>query len=144
MRITTSDMPDVFTKTKRSSVMSAIRGKGNKDTELKAIAIFREFGISGWRRGQNLPGKPDFVFRRERLAIFIDGCFWHACPIHGRKPGSNQEYWLPKLLRNQTRDRTVTKELKKRGWKVLRIWEHALKTPKAVANRCLSALKKTN
>jgi len=133
-------MPDVFDAEKRSVVMAAIRSRGNQDTELKLISIFRLFGIKGWRRNFPLIGRPDFVFRKERIAVFVDGCFWHGCPVHGRKPGSNQEYWGPKLLRNRARDRRVTRELKKLGWKVIRIWEHDLKNAPKVAGRCKRAL----
>jgi DNA mismatch endonuclease (patch repair protein) len=94
-------MADVFSQKKRSLVMATIRSKGNKDTELKFAAILRAHGVTGWRRHYRLRGKPDFVFPRERLAIFVDGCFWHACPKHGRKPGSNRDYWVPKLERNR-------------------------------------------
>ena len=66
-------MPDVFTQSKRSEVMSRIRGKGNRSTELKLLKLFREHGISGWRRHQPLPGRPDFVFPKELLAVFVDG-----------------------------------------------------------------------
>jgi DNA mismatch endonuclease, patch repair protein len=66
-------MADVFSKSKRSHVMAAIKSKGNKDTELKLISVFRASGISGWRRNQKIIGKPDFVFRRERLVLFVDG-----------------------------------------------------------------------
>ncbi len=119
-------MPDVFTKKKRSQVMAAIRSRGNKDTELKLAAILRAVGITGWRRHQPLPGKPDFIFRRERLAIFVDGCFWHGCPKHGRNPDTNRSYWLPKLQRNRQRALEVTRSLEKPGWRTLRIWEHEL------------------
>src|SRR5690349_16360382 len=106
-------MPDVFTKAKRSRCMSSIRSSGNKDTELKLIVIFRESGIKGWRRNQGLHGKPDFVFRKERVALFVDGCFWHGCPRHGRTPGSNEDYWGPKLARNKLRDARVIREPQK-------------------------------
>jgi DNA mismatch endonuclease (patch repair protein) len=72
-------MADIWTKAKRSAVMSLIRGHGNKDTELRLIKIFRLFGIIGWRRKQKLFGKPDFVFRKQRVVVFVDGCFWHGC-----------------------------------------------------------------
>src|SRR5438093_6790598 len=104
-------MPDVLSRGKRSKVMAAIRSRGNKDTELKLAASLRASRINGWRRHQALPGRPDFAFRRERVAIFVDGCFWHGCPKHGRKPGSNRTYWLPKLRRNQERDATVERAL---------------------------------
>jgi DNA mismatch endonuclease (patch repair protein) len=74
--------------------------------------------------------RPDIVFTRQRLAIFIDGCFWHACPEHGRKPTKNQQYWSPKIARNVQRDEEQTTALKTEGWKVLRIWAH---TPAAEA-----------
>ncbi len=77
-------MADVFSKSKRSKVMAAIRSKGNKDTELRLAFILRAYGIKGWRRHYPLPGKPDFVFPKQRLAVFVDGCFWHSCPKHGR------------------------------------------------------------
>ena len=68
-------MPDVFTKKKCSQIMAAIRSRGNKATELKLATILRTARITGWRRHQPLPGRPDFVFRRQRLAVFVDGCF---------------------------------------------------------------------
>src|SRR5208282_440535 len=102
-------MADVFSKHKRSQVMAAIRSRGNKDTELKLASILRAARITGWRRHQSLPGKPDFVFRRERLALFVDGCFWHGCPRHGRQPGTNTAYWAKKLSRNKGRDRSVSR-----------------------------------
>jgi DNA mismatch endonuclease (patch repair protein) len=117
---------DVFTPTKRSAVMAAIRGTGNKDTELRLIAIFKAHGISGWRRKRSLPGKPDFVFFRERVAVFVDGCFWHGCPKHATWPKQNEEFWARKLTGNKHRDRKVNRLLRSAGWRVLRIWEHDL------------------
>jgi DNA mismatch endonuclease (patch repair protein) len=117
-------MSDVLTRAKRSQVMAAVRSKGNKTTELKLAALLRSHGINGWRRHQPLPGKPDFAFRRQRLAVFVDGCFWHGCRWHCRMPAGNKPYWSHKIGRNQTRDRQTTKELAQTGWRVLR---HALK-----------------
>ncbi len=119
-------MPDVFTKAKRSEVMSRIRGHGNKETEMVLARILRSHGITGWRRKQKFFGKPDFVFRRQRLAIFVDGCFWHCCPKHGTKPASNKPFWHKKFAANVARDKRVNRELRKLGWRVLRIWEHEL------------------
>jgi DNA mismatch endonuclease, patch repair protein len=133
-------VPDVFTKSKRSLVMSAIRSKGNKDTELKLASIFRASGIKGWRRHQSVPGRPDFVFRNQRLAVFVDGCFWHGCPKHGRVPGSNAGYWEPKLAGNRCRDRRVSAQLRKAGWTVIRTWEHDLARPRALLRRVSRAL----
>ena len=78
-------MPDVFTKAKRSEVMSRIRGRGNKDTELALAKLLRRHRITGWRRNQPVFGKPDFVFPKLKLAVFVDGCFWHGCPKHASK-----------------------------------------------------------
>lgn len=115
--------------------MARIRGTGNKDTELRLIAIMRAVRITGWRRSAMLQFKtdknmfkvrPDFVFRSRKLAVFVDGCFWHGCPIHGTKPKQNAEFWLTKIARNQARDRLVNRTLRKTGWRVLRVWEHEL------------------
>jgi DNA mismatch endonuclease (patch repair protein) len=133
---------DVFTKEKRSQVMGAIRSQGNKDTELKLASILRAARITGWRRHQPLPGRPDFVFRRDRLALFVDGCFWHGCPKHGRQPGTNITYWAQKLIRNKARDRSVSKTLRRTGWMVIRIWEHQLSAPFAIAAKISRALAK--
>ncbi|MBI5397107.1 MAG: DNA mismatch endonuclease Vsr [Verrucomicrobia bacterium] len=119
-------MPDVFTKAKRSQVMSRIRGRGNKDTELALMAIFRRHRISGWRRNQPVFGKPDFVFPKRRLAVFVDGCFWHSCPKHRTKPANSAAFWRKKLTANKARDRRVTRTLRRLGWRVVRIWEHEL------------------
>ena len=128
-------MPDVFTKEKRSQVMSRIKGKGNKDTELVMIQILRKNHISGWRRNQAVLGKPDFVFPKQKIALFVDGCFWHGCPLpkHSNLPKNNQEFWAMKLQANKDRDTFVTRELRKLGWKVVRVWEHELKFPEKVA-----------
>ncbi|MSU41216.1 MAG: very short patch repair endonuclease [Pedosphaera sp.] len=131
-------MPDVFTKAKRSQVMARIRGHGNKETELALIRIFRAHRITGWRRHQPVFGKPDFVFPKLRLAVFVDGCFWHGCPKHGTRPKQNRKFWDVKIARNKARDREVGRALRKRGWRVVRIWEHALAKPERVLNRLFS------
>ena len=111
---------------KRSAVMARIRGSGNKDTELRLIALFRAHGITGWRRNARVFGKPDFVFRPAKVAVFVDGCFWHGCPRHATKPANRAEWWAAKLARNAERDRVVTRTLRAAGWRVLRVWECAL------------------
>jgi DNA mismatch endonuclease (patch repair protein) len=131
---------DVFTKKKRSQIMASIRSTGNKATELKLAAILRAAGITGWRRHQRLPGRPDFIFRRHRVAIFVDGCFWHGCRWHCRMPRGNRYYWQKKLKRNALRDQATNKLLRSADWRVLRIWEHSLRLPHAVAARIISEL----
>jgi DNA mismatch endonuclease (patch repair protein) len=119
-------MVDLISVEDRSVLMGRIRSHGNKSTELKLLEIFKANGITGWRRKQSLIGKPDFVFRRSRVCVFVDGCFWHGCPKCYRSPSSNQVYWSAKVERNRARDRLVTRTLKASGWRVLRIWEHQL------------------
>lgn len=105
--------------------MSLIRSRGNRDTELRMIALFRAHGLTGWRRNARVFGKPDFVFRGERVAMFVDGCFWHGCPKpkHAPMPRNNAEFWAARLSRNIERDRLVTRTLRQQGWTVLRVWE---------------------
>ena len=68
--------------------------------------------------------RPDIVFTRRRIAVFVDGCFWHCCPEHGREPTENTSYWSPKLLRNRERDLEQAQGLRADGWLVVRLWEH--------------------
>lgn len=136
-------MADVFTRRKRSQVMALIRSRGNKDTELRLAAGFREAGITGWRRHLPLPGSPDFTFRKARLVVFVDGCFWHGCPRCYRRPKSNRPFWDAKVARNRGRDLRVSRELRQHGWRVVRIWEHALRKPASVMSRIVRHLSRT-
>ncbi|HAO77598.1 MAG TPA: very short patch repair endonuclease [Verrucomicrobia subdivision 3 bacterium] len=119
-------MADVFSKSKRSEVMSRIRSRGNQATELALAKLFRRHKITGWRRNQKVFGKPDFIFPKHKLAVFVDGCFWHGCPKHGTQPKGNAAFWRKKISRNQTRDKLVNRALRRAGWRVIRIWEHEL------------------
>jgi DNA mismatch endonuclease (patch repair protein) len=134
-------MPDIFSAPKRSAIMAAVRSVGNKATELCLVEIFRSNGIKGWRRHLNMRGKPDFTFRQHKLAIFVDGCFWHGCPTHLRMPVSNKDYWAQKIQRNVRRDKTTTRELRRSGWRVLRVWEHELRKPSTVVRRVSRMLR---
>jgi DNA mismatch endonuclease (patch repair protein) len=124
------------------------------DTDHRLAAVFRAHGITGWRRQvairfrvsgfeiqvsgrkdskpetwnlkQPKSVRPDFIFRAQKVAIFVDGCFWHGCPEHFRRPQTRQKFWDAKITHNQTRDAEVTKALRKTGWRVLRLWEHDL------------------
>jgi DNA mismatch endonuclease (patch repair protein) len=118
---------DTFSKAERSRIMSRVKSSGNKSTEAAFITLMTERGITGWRRHLPIFGKPDFVFRKTRIAVFIDGCFWHGCPKHCRMPATNRDYWERKIGRNLERDKKVKRELRKAGWTVVRIWEHELK-----------------
>ena len=120
-------LTDVFSKEKRSEIMSHVRGKENLATEQKLINLFRENGIKGWRRNYPLFGKPDFVFPKERIAVFVDGEFWHGHPTRGQIPKTNTDFWIEKIERNKQRDRLVNRTLKENKWIVVRIWQHQLK-----------------
>ena len=115
--------------------MSRVRSRGNLTTEVKLLKLFRLHKITGWRRHLKLIGTPDFAFPKAKLAVFIDGCFWHKCPKCYRAPKSSAEYWTAKVDRNRARDLKVTRELKARGWRVVRIWECQLKTPDRILRR---------
>ena len=134
-------MTDWLTRDQRSRNMASIRSKGNKTTEGCFVALLRASRIPGWRRHMNLPGKPDFVFRKKRLAIFIDGCFWHGCPRCYRLPEDNRPYWQKKVLSNRLRDRRNVRRLRSKGWKVLRFWEHAIQDKKG-RNEALAKLRR--
>jgi len=137
---TRQDVVDVFSQQQRSKIMAKIKSRENRSTELRLIQIFKEFKIRGWRRRMAVFGNPDFVFPKARLAVFVDGCFWHSCPVHGGIPASNRPFWQRKFERNRTRDRLVGRELRKAGWVVLRIWQHELKSQKVVACRVQRSL----
>ena len=116
-------MTDFVTKEKRSKIMSAIRSKGNETTEVATIRLFREYKIIGWRRNQALLGKPDFVFPKGKLVVFVDGCFWHGHTCLKPRDSLKKGFWKEKIERNQARDKKVNKALRKDGWRVIRIWE---------------------
>ena len=113
----------------RSKTMSSIRGKNNKTTELKLkMALVRKC-VSGWQlHPKNIAGKPDIFFSNDKIAVFVDGCFWHGCPDCGHIPKTRNEFWAAKIKRNKERDQLVSRQLKSEGIRVVRIWEHELKT----------------
>lgn len=133
-------MTDWLTREQRSRNMASIRSKGNKTTEECFVKLLRANRIFGWRRHQKLPGRPDFIFKKKRLAVFIDGCFWHGCPRCYRLPEDNRPYWKEKVVSNRHRDRRNARQLRAGGWKVVRIWEHELADTEGQA----CAMKKLN
>ena len=120
-------MADVFTKDKRSEIMKGIRSSGNKSTELKLINYFSSNHITGWRRKYDVKGHPDFVFLDRKIAIFVDGCFWHGHDCRNTRPADNSDYWSKKRERNIKHDKEITELFRSRGWTVIRIWECELK-----------------
>jgi DNA mismatch endonuclease (patch repair protein) len=124
----------------RSRNMQAIKSADNRSTERRLRARLAQLGIKGWRiRARELPGCPDFVFTTDKVAVFVDGCFWHACPRCGHIPRSNSAYWIAKITRNKLRDRKVSEALRLLGYGVLRIWECKLRTD---PERCLQRILK--
>ncbi len=109
--------------------MSQIKGKDTQPEVILRKAL-SDAGLRGYRLHCRLTGKPDIVFPKRKVAIFIDGCFWHKCPKCFKKPETNKEFWLKKIDSNVKRDKLVSAKMKKEGWKVLRIWEHRLKNQK--------------
>ena len=122
--------------------MSLIRGKANKETENALLSLLKRNKITGWRRHLPLPGKPDFAFRKQKVAVFVDGCFWHGCPKCYTRPKTNRAFWDKKLEDNMARDKRVTRQLSRQGWKVIRIWQHSLrKSPQTCLNRIVLSLR---
>lgn len=112
----------------RSANMRAIRSNGNRSTEWRLRSMLVRNRYRGWKvHAKEFVGTPDFVFPSWRLVIFIDGCFWHGCPLCGHTPKTNSEYWSAKIARNKERDKRNTRRLRRQGLKVIRIWECALK-----------------
>ena len=120
-------MADVFSSDKRSEIMKKVKPAGNKTTELQMIKAFEDFKISGWRRHYDVKGHPDFVFPKKRIAIFVDGCFWHGHDCRNTRPVNNKEFWDKKRNRNIQHDKEITLRFENRGWTVIRIWECELK-----------------
>lgn len=124
---------DVFSRAKRSEVMAAIRHQRNRSTERAFAALLRRARICGWKlNSPDVRGKPDFFFPARRIAIFVDGCFWHGCPKCFQPPRQNASFWATKIGSNRKRDQRVTRCLRRSGIRVVRLWEHDLerRTPR--------------
>lgn len=125
-------MTDIHSPEQRRRNMSAVKSKNTKP-EMKIRKMLWRKGARGYRIHYNLPGKPDIVFTKQKIAIFIDGCYWHKCPICFSEPQTNTAFWMNKINKNVERDRNNTKQLEKMGWTVLRFWEHEVtKNPEKI------------
>jgi DNA mismatch endonuclease, patch repair protein len=123
----------------RSRTMSRIRSKNTK-AEVVLRKSLRGLGLRGYRIHYNVTGRPDIVFTSVKLAVFIDGDFWHGYLWKKRGSVPIKQYWKEKISGNMARDKRVNSELKKQGWKVIRIWEHEVtKKPQASALKVLKA-----
>ena len=136
---------DIFSKEKRSVIMSKVRSKANATTELRLVELFRENHICGWRRNLKLTGKPDFVFPASKVVVFVDGCFWHGCSCtKGKLPKTNRAFWEDKIKKNRLRDGKVSRILRKKGYSVIRIRECCLKkNPSRQLARVLKVLNRS-
>jgi DNA mismatch endonuclease, patch repair protein len=133
---------DTVDKETRSRVMAAVHSENTK-LEQALIALLNSAEVRGFIcHDQSLPGKPDIVFREEKIVVFLDSCFWHGCPKHLRQPSSNQAYWQSKIEKNMKRDRRTRATLRRMGWSVLRVWEHDLKNPTNVVKKVRRTLEK--
>lgn len=120
---------DRISSQRRSAVMSAVKGKGTRLEQEFCRALLEEGLQTFVQNDKELPGCPDVVFPDERVAVFVDSCFWHGCEDHLRMPATNVAYWTKKIDRNRKRDGIVNGLLRARGWKVVRIWEHQVRRP---------------
>lgn len=118
-------MGDIFSKEKRSDIMSKVRSKDSKIEIIFRKALWKE-GFRYRKNCKNYFGKPDLVLKKFKTVIFIDSCFWHGCKKHGSLPRTNKNFWLNKINANINRDKIVTKHYKKNEWKIIRIWEHEI------------------
>lgn len=118
-------MTDVLTREQRSFNMSRIRGRDTKPELIFRKALWSA-GLR-YRLKSKLPGRPDLVFPGRKVAVFVDGCFWHQCPEHFQWPKTRPDFWKQKITRTVERDKEVTDQLKKMGWTVIRVWEHELR-----------------
>ena len=120
-------MSDTFSPEKRSDIMRRVKSSRNKSTEERLISVFHELHITGWRRNYKVKGHPDFVFPKQKIAVFVDGCFWHGHDCRNTRPANHAEYWARKRERNIQHDKDITTLFETRGWTIIRIWECELK-----------------
>jgi DNA mismatch endonuclease (patch repair protein) len=129
---------DNLTKEKRSKIMGAIHSKDTKPELILRDALSNE----GVEFETNFcKHKIDIAFPKQKIAIFVDGCFWHGCPIHSHEIKSNESYWKQKLEKNKQRDKMKTEQLQAQNWTVMRFWEHELVNTKIITNQILKQLK---
>jgi DNA mismatch endonuclease (patch repair protein) len=119
---------DRVSKETRSRIMAAIRSRGNATTELSLGKLLWAADLRGYRKHWRVVGKPDFAWPGRKVAVFVDGCFWHGCRCK-YLPRTNMEFWRNKIETNKRRDRRVSRSLQRAGWKVVRIKECAVRKP---------------
>lgn len=137
---------DHVSKQVRSKIMAAVRSRGNTTTELPLGKLLWASGLRGYRKHWKAAvGKPDFAWPSRKIAVFVDGCFWHGCAKCKYLPRTNSDFWRNKMETNRARDKRVTRQLRSQGWTVLRFWEHAVKRkPKDVVSKIAAAVKRSD
>lgn len=120
-------MADRITKEQRSRLMGRVRKRGTELELLLRKALWQAGFRYRLKTKIKLPGSPDLFFPRAKIAVFVDGCFWHGCPIHGTMSKTNTDFWRAKIARNRERDYEVDAKLSELGWNSIRIWEHEIK-----------------
>nr|WP_172649152.1 very short patch repair endonuclease [Bradyrhizobium elkanii] len=132
---------DVLTPRQRSHCMSRIRGRDTKPELILRRALWSA-GLR-YRLHHKVTGRPDIAFPGSRVAVFCDGCFWHGCPDHSVSPKTNASFWRSKIGKNRARDERVAAALTAEGWKVIRFWEHEIKSdPEKLAARVKCIVRK--
>jgi DNA mismatch endonuclease (patch repair protein) len=123
---------DPLTKVERAQRMSQVRSRGNKSTEIAVERVLSASTVEGWiKHAKDVSGRPDFYFSDLKLAVFVDGCFWHACPkCNRRTPHSRRDFWATKIDENRRRDRRIRSQLRRQGIRTMRIWEHSVASGK--------------
>jgi DNA mismatch endonuclease (patch repair protein) len=135
-------MSDNLSPEDRRKTMQAVKGRGTR-LEKRLWAMLAGMGLKGWKKNaETITGKPDVVFTNRRVAVFIDGCFWHGCPHCERKlPKTNRDYWERKIKRNVELAQLHNEQLQRDGWTVVRIWEHEIADTAMIRARILRALE---
>ena len=142
-RMNTKNTRNPSSRATSEGVRKSMVGNRSRDTypELRVRSLVHREGLRYRVSARPLPEvrrTADIVFRPTKVAVFIDGCFWHGCPEHGSKPKTNRDYWLPKLRANKRRDTEIDLALRKAGWLVIRVWEH--EDPKKVCRRIVRSV----
>lgn len=129
-------MADIYTKAKRSEIMSRVRNR-RTGPEDKVAALLRELGVKYRRNVKTIAGQPDFVVRSEKTVIFVNGCFWHGHPNCNRAklPDSNRDFWEKKITINKRRDSRNARKLRGKGWRVINVWQCRLRRREQVRQR---------
>jgi DNA mismatch endonuclease, patch repair protein len=130
---------DHVSKEVRSKIMASVRSKGNRTTEIALGKLLWAAGLRGYRKHWHVLGKPDFAWPSRKVAVFVDGCFWHGCSKCKYPPRSNVSFWVNKIETNKRRDRRVATELRRQGWSVYRVYECAVQA-KRTLNRITALL----